>query len=205
MKPSPLTDVEIGDIYWNTREVYASTETPQEMFALIARAIEAAVLERSGAEPVMYQFRNIVEGVVPSEAAWKEVKPRNPYMNTVQDSVKELLAYRYKGQPSYEVRALYTAPQESKQAEPVEIKEVVVHTDYRQLWMTQFSMSQKLCAALSAQQAVNQQLLEALKIALQEIKATGEAEGYYFGNDPHVEEKIEAAIAAAAAAEGVKP
>ena len=60
-------------------------------------------------EAVMYQYRNIVEGEPKTE--WEEVKPRNPHMETVQDSINELLAYRYKGRPSYEVRALYAAPQ----------------------------------------------------------------------------------------------
>lgn len=40
-------------------------------------------------------------------------------------------------------------------------------------------------------------LLEALKIARAEIEATGEREGIFFGDDPQVLEKIDAAIAKA--------
>lgn len=60
--------------------------------------------------PAAHWYRNITpEG----EAAngWKPVEPRNPYMNTVEDSVRELLAYRYKDKPCYEVMPVNTADQ----------------------------------------------------------------------------------------------
>jgi hypothetical protein len=59
--------------------------------------------------PVLYQYRDISEGVPTSD--WKDVKPRNIHTDTVQDRIRELLAYQYKGQTCYEVRALYTRPQ----------------------------------------------------------------------------------------------
>jgi hypothetical protein len=39
-----------------------------------------------------------------------------------------------------------------EQSEPVAIKEVVVHADYRQLWAEQVEINQRLTAALSAPQ-----------------------------------------------------
>jgi hypothetical protein len=60
-------------------------------------------------EPVLYQFRNIIDGKPVN--AWSEVNPRNPNMQTLQEAIQELLAYRYKNLPCYEVRALYTKPQ----------------------------------------------------------------------------------------------
>lgn len=61
-------------------------------------------------EPMAYWFRNIdLDGEVIN--AWRLVEPRNPHMNTVADSVKELLAYRYQGKPCYEVMAVHTADQ----------------------------------------------------------------------------------------------
>jgi len=61
-------------------------------------------------EPLAYWFRHINTDGEPT-TQWKPVEPRNPYMNTVHDSVKELLAYRYEGKPCYEVAAVHTAEQ----------------------------------------------------------------------------------------------
>ena len=59
-------------------------------------------------EPLAYWFRHInTEGEPTTQ--WKPVEPRNPHMNTVHDSVKELLAYRYQEKPCYEVAAVHTA------------------------------------------------------------------------------------------------
>lgn len=69
-------------------------------------------------EPVAYWYRNITpEG----EAAnsWKPVEPRNPYMNTVEDSVRELLGYRYKDKPCYEVMPVHSADQLRAHSEAV--------------------------------------------------------------------------------------
>jgi hypothetical protein len=57
-----------------------------------------------------YWSRNITEDGEPA-TPWKPVEPRNPYVNTVADSVRELLAYRYKGKPCYEVASVHTADQ----------------------------------------------------------------------------------------------
>lgn len=69
-------------------------------------------------EPVAYWYRNITpEG----EAAnsWKPVEPRNPYMNTVEDSARELLGYRYKDKPCYEVMPIHSADQLRAHSEAV--------------------------------------------------------------------------------------
>lgn len=72
-------------------------------------ALDAYEAEAKPAEPVAYWFRHInTEGAPTTE--WEPVKARNPYMNTVADSVRELLAYRYKDKPCYEVMPLYAAP-----------------------------------------------------------------------------------------------
>ena len=61
-------------------------------------------------EPLAYWFRHInTEGEPTTQ--WKPVEPRNPHMNTVHDSVTELLAYRYQDKPCYEVSAVHTADQ----------------------------------------------------------------------------------------------
>lgn len=61
-------------------------------------------------EPLAYWFRHINTDGEPT-TQWTPVEPRNPHMNTVHDSVKELLAYRYQGKPCYEVAAVHTADQ----------------------------------------------------------------------------------------------
>lgn len=61
-------------------------------------------------EPLAYWFRHINTDGEPT-TQWKPVEPRNPHMNTVHDSVKELLAYRYQDKPCYEVSAVHTADQ----------------------------------------------------------------------------------------------
>lgn len=48
-------------------------------------------------------------------------------------------------------------------------------------------------------EALIQQLVEALEAGLEEVIATGECEGVLFGPDQHVDEKLQAAIAAARA------
>ena len=61
-------------------------------------------------EPLAYWFRHINTDGEPT-TQWKPVEPRNPHMNTVHDSVTELLAYRYQDKPCYEVSAVHTADQ----------------------------------------------------------------------------------------------
>ena len=58
-----------------------------------------------GLEVVAYWWRHINVDGEPT-TYWKPCEPRNIHVNTVQDTVNELLAYRYKGKPCYEVREL---------------------------------------------------------------------------------------------------
>jgi hypothetical protein len=60
-------------------------------------------------EPVAYWFRHINTEGEPTDD-WKPVKANDFFMQTVEDSVRELLAYRYEGNPCYEVMPLYAAP-----------------------------------------------------------------------------------------------
>ena len=67
-------------------------------------------------EPVLYQYRwtNPDGGEQPaSMLEWKGVEPA--WNQTVAQKCDELLAYRYKGEPTYEVRAL-VAESQLKQA-----------------------------------------------------------------------------------------
>ena len=61
-------------------------------------------------EPPAYWWRHINEDGEPT-TDWHPVEPRNPYVNTVADSVRELRAYEYKGKPCYEVMPVYTEAQ----------------------------------------------------------------------------------------------
>jgi hypothetical protein len=62
--------------------------------------------------PVGYEFKWTNPGANPDvsleELDWKPVTHRT--FQTVQECIRELLAYRYKDVPVYEVRALYTTP-----------------------------------------------------------------------------------------------
>ena len=63
-------------------------------------------------EPVLYKYRwtNPDGGEQPaSMLEWKDVEPA--WNQTVAQKCDELLAYRYKGEPIYEVRALVPEPQ----------------------------------------------------------------------------------------------
>lgn len=63
-------------------------------------------------EPVLYQYRwtNPDGGEQPaSMLEWKGVEPA--WSQTVAQKCDELLAYRYKGEPTYEVRALVSESQ----------------------------------------------------------------------------------------------
>jgi hypothetical protein len=76
----------------------------------LARAALAAYeAEAKPAEPVAYWFRHINTEGEPTDD-WKPVKANDFYMQTVEDSVRELLVYRYEGKPCYEVMPLYAAP-----------------------------------------------------------------------------------------------
>jgi len=68
-------------------------------------ALEAALsaAEAAQPEPVLWQFRHR------DEQEWEEVKPWNPRMQTLEERIRELRAFTYKGQKVYEVRALYAA------------------------------------------------------------------------------------------------
>lgn len=59
-------------------------------------------------EPDAYWYRPISTEGEPM-GAWKPVEPRNLHMNTASDTVRELLAHRYKDKPGYEVMPVHTA------------------------------------------------------------------------------------------------
>jgi len=87
-----LTDEEIGDI---NRDAVTNAYTLGEF----ARAIEAAILERIG-DPVLWRFKHA------DDSDWKIAEPRNPYMNTVEDTVNEIKTYIDNGY-KYELQALF--------------------------------------------------------------------------------------------------
>lgn len=65
--------------------------------------------------PVRHEYRWLnPDGDTPpdliSMIEWRPVEPNCRIGQTVEDKCNELLAYRYKGGPVYEVRALYAAP-----------------------------------------------------------------------------------------------
>lgn len=65
------------------------------------------------AEVALWQYRWLNpagDNVPPSMLEWKEVQPWNPRMQTVEQRVQELRAFRYDGKPTYEVRALGVIP-----------------------------------------------------------------------------------------------
>jgi len=96
----------------------------------VDQSVDAKKIVQAQGEAVLWQFRNIVGGDPATD--WQECKPRNPYINTVQDTVNELLAYRYDGRPCYEVRALYTHPQAS---EPAWLPIETAPKDGRPVWV----------------------------------------------------------------------
>lgn len=73
-----------------------------------------AALAQADAEPELWQYRwTNPAGDLGSEdnMAWKRVVVRRMQtMQTMQQRIDELLAYRYDGKPIYEVRALYAHP-----------------------------------------------------------------------------------------------
>jgi hypothetical protein len=76
-----------------------------------ALATTPAVQAEQPAEPVLWQYRVCYSDntVTPGWGDWQEVKPRNAYTNTVQDTVREIQGYIDQGKP-YQLRALYAAP-----------------------------------------------------------------------------------------------
>jgi len=95
------------------------TRTPSTLADSTARgaahaAIEAcrAALAAPAAVPVaLWQYRWTNPGDHPhpdaNDLAWKEVRVREGSMQTMEQRINELRAYRYNDRPSYEVRALY--------------------------------------------------------------------------------------------------
>lgn len=80
----------------------------------------AALVEsglRSQQEPVLWQYRwfdsNPFTVTSGQWSCWEEVKPRNPYTDTVLDKVNEIQGYIDRGF-KYELRGLYTAPEPPK-------------------------------------------------------------------------------------------
>lgn len=59
-------------------------------------------------KPVLWQYRWLNpagDDVAPSATDWRELK-RASYSHTLQGTIDEIKAYRYKDKPCYEVRAL---------------------------------------------------------------------------------------------------
>ena len=66
---------------------------------------------RTAREPVLWQYRwtnPSGDSYQESQTDWKQVEPT--WNQTVQQKCEELLAYRFGGKPTYEVRGLYTTP-----------------------------------------------------------------------------------------------
>lgn len=79
-------------------------------------------------EPVLHQYRWLNPANNPDDTDlmdWKLVEPRNPHMDTVQDRITELEAYRYDGRVVYEVRGLFAHAQPVEQ--PTEIERLTAH------------------------------------------------------------------------------
>ena len=76
-----------------------------------ARMLAAAPTAQAGAGPELWQYRwtnPACDLVSDDNMAWKRVVVRR--MQTMQQRIDELLAYRYDGKPIYEVRGLYAHP-----------------------------------------------------------------------------------------------
>ena len=70
-------------------------------------------------EPVLWQYRWTNPSGDPhqeSQTDWKQVEPT--WNQTVQQKCDELLAYRFGGKPTYEVRGLYATPPQPAAQEP---------------------------------------------------------------------------------------
>ena len=80
-------------------------------------ALKAELAAIRALEPALYQFRWLNPGCNPdaddNALQWKPVEPRNR-LQTTQDAINELEAYRYGGWPCYEVRALVALPEQKK-------------------------------------------------------------------------------------------
>lgn len=93
--------------------------------------------DKAVGEVVLYQYRWLNPTNKHCEPAsmldWKLVELRNPYTDTIEGQVRELEAYRYQGMPVYEVRALFTRPQQAAQvAQPLtdeQITKQFIHTE----------------------------------------------------------------------------
>jgi hypothetical protein len=104
-----LEDLQGGCTDSNDGTVEALTVWCPEVITQLYIALDAYEAEAKPAEPVAYWFRHINTEGEPTDD-WKPVKANDFYMQTVEDSVRELLAYRYEGKPCYEVMPLYAAP-----------------------------------------------------------------------------------------------
>lgn len=98
------------DAFQNDRKLLGDYEA----FAGTARDIWAAALAPAAqAEPVAWRYRHILNTLNPAvpEAIteWRPVEPRD-CLQTLEQRIAELRAYRYDGRPCYEVQALYAAP-----------------------------------------------------------------------------------------------
>lgn len=80
----------------------------------MARAAALLAEDKADGEVVRYEYRWLNPANNPDEPTsateWTLVEPRNSYVDTVEDRIRELESYRYDGKPVYEVRALYTHP-----------------------------------------------------------------------------------------------
>lgn len=106
------------DIIERLERQYAALDPVDEYRADARDAIEEIMslrgALRSQQEPVLWQYRwldtnphTVTSG---QWSCWEEVKPRNPYTNTVLDKVNEVKGYIARGF-KYELRRLYTDPQ----------------------------------------------------------------------------------------------
>lgn len=92
-------------------EPIRSIFTADQMRAYAAAAVMAERERWETAEPVEWQFRwtNPANDKAPGSAMdWGTV--RCAWNQTLDQRITELRAYRYKGMPCYEVRALYASP-----------------------------------------------------------------------------------------------
>jgi hypothetical protein len=95
----------------------AAQAVEADHFADASKMIPAAPAVGAPA-PVMWQYRHFdTTNGVNSWGPWYEVEPRNAYVNTVEDSLREFRSYIAAGN-KYELRALYAAPPHVTEAQP---------------------------------------------------------------------------------------
>ncbi len=125
--------------------------------ALCAQAAALLEADAKGGEAVRYEYRWLNPANNPGDQTeameWKLVELRNPYTDTMQSRVRELESYRYNGKPVYEVRALYTRPQQAAQ---VPLTDEEIREACKDIWGSDYggvltlSLEQAIARAIEA-------------------------------------------------------